>query len=265
MTYTIPYKGSTIRFSEDGSGYPIILLHGYMESLDVWDDFAADLSKEYRVISIDLPGHGKTGIFAPIHTMDIMAEIVDQVIKHLNIKGFVMIGHSMGGYVALEYLAKYPNKLDGLVLFHSTPLPDTEEKKKQRDQSIEQIKQGKKVAIAKEHVQKTFAQENHQKFVKDIGFLKIIAINTSNDGIIAALEGMKRRKDHTQTINNASIPIMLILGEKDNFIPIDLPKKIKLADNVKIEILKNSGHQGFIEEKENSLKLIKSFVEQCKK
>ncbi len=263
MVYTIPYQDTQIRFSEEGSGYPVVLLHGYMEALDAWDEFASELSKEFRVIAIDLLGHGKTGNISTVHTMKIMAQAVEEVIKHLGIEKFVLIGHSMGGYVALEYLAEYPEKLGGLILFHSTPLADDEARKKSRDQAIEQIKAGKKVSLAKEHIQKTFSPKNYDKFVKEIGFLKIIAINhTSNEGIIAALEGMKQRQDHLETMRKYAkkIPMMLILGKDDAFIPADLPQKIDLPREIEIVYLENSGHQGYIEEKEKSLETVKHFV-----
>ena len=104
MTQNIKYKNISIRFREEGEGEPIILLHGYLESLNIWDEFLEELSKRFRVVSIDLLGHGKTGNIGQIHTMDMMADAVNFVLVHLDISKCTMIGHSMGGYVTLAFL-----------------------------------------------------------------------------------------------------------------------------------------------------------------
>ncbi len=264
MIKAIPFRHTTVRFDDRGEGFPIVLLHGFMESLDVWDDFAAELAKDYRVISIDLPGHGKSGLVDYVHTMDIMAEAVKEVLDFLGLKQVALIGHSMGGYVSLQFWKSYPGYVRCLVLFHSTPFPDTDERKAMREQLVRDIKAGKKVALAKDFVQKTFAADNAERLVKKIGFMKIVALNTSNEGIIAALEGMKMRPSYTDLLEKARIPVLWILGAKDNFIPVDVYKQLNLPDNVKVEIFENSGHQGYIEEPEKSLDVIKKFVNSCK-
>jgi pimeloyl-ACP methyl ester carboxylesterase len=260
MYHNITLNNKQVSFTDEGKGTPIVLLHGYIEALNVWEDIAKKLFENFRVITIDLPGHGNSPVFDKIHTMEFMADYVNEILTHLYINKCVMIGHSMGGYVTMEFLSKYPEKLTGFSLFHSTPFPDSEEKKQIRDRLINAIKQGKKVQLAKEHVEKTFAPENLSKFVQEIGFLKIIAINTSDEGTIAALEGMKIRKNHSQTLSNTPIPGLWIFGEKDNFISTKAKDLLKVPENIKIEILKNSGHQGFIEEKEKSLKILKDFI-----
>ncbi len=263
MLKSIVFRNTTIRFEDIGQGEPIVLLHGFLESLDVWDEFAEELARDFRVISIDLPGHGRTGIVDFVHTMDIMAEAVKEVLDYLGLHKILLVGHSMGGYVSLQFLKDYPDYLCGLILLHSSPLPDTEERKKARDEMIRGIKSGKKVVIAKEHVNKTFAPDNIEKFVKKVGFLKIIALNTPNDGIVAALEGMKRRPDYRQVLKKATIPVLYVLGLKDNFIPVDILGKFELPKSGEVLKLESSGHQGFIEEKEKVLEEIRNFAKKC--
>ncbi len=263
MIHTIKYKHGHIRYEEQGEGFPIVLLHGFMESLDIWDDLAAELSKKYRVIAIDLPGHGKSSVLEPVHTMDTMAESVKFVLDNLNIEQAAIVGHSMGGYTGLQFLKDYPERVKCLVLLHSTPFPDTEERKKVRDEIILQIKHGKKVQYAKDFVKQTFAEDNIEKLVRPIGFMKIIALNTSNDGIIAALEGMKLRPSYKEVLEKTEKPVLWILGKKDKFIPVDVYKNLDLKENVEIAILENSGHQGYIEEFDRVLGLLESFFARC--
>lgn len=249
-----------VEYIEKGQGQAILLLHGYLESLDVWGDFFEILSKNFRTIAIDLPGHGKTDTFGDVHSIDFMSEIINKLIEHLHIDNVSLIGHSMGGYVAMQFLATYPQKVNRLCLFHSTPFADDEERKQQRDKIISLIKSGKKILLAKEHVIKTFASINVEKLTEDVGFLKIIAVNTSTEATISTLRGLKQRKDYSETFSNTQKPILWILGQKDKFIPVDIYKNIKMPEKIKIEILKKSGHQGFIEEKTKSIKIIKKFM-----
>ncbi len=256
----IKFKNSVIEYIVKGEGKPVVLLHGYLESLNVWGSFADELSKKHKIISIDLPGHGNSGIFDEIHTMKLMAESVNSVLEVENTEKCSIIGHSMGGYVLMQFMEMYPEKLETACLFHSSPFADDDDKKKIREQLIEAIRAGKKVLLAKDHVEKTFAIENIDKFTQEIGFLKVIAVNTSNEGTIAALEGMKIRKDTSATLLKTKIPILWIFGKKDNFIHINIKDSLKLPKNIKVEVLKKSGHQGFIEEPEKSLKIVKKFL-----
>ena len=260
QTQKLKYKGKNIEFSKLGSGKTIVLLHGYLESLNVWDSFAEKLHKNFQIIAIDLPGHGNSSVFNITHSMELMAETVNEVVNFLEIDKFTLIGHSMGGYVAMEYVAKYPQKIEKFCLFHSTPFADSDEKIKERERIIELIKQGKKIQLAKNHVEKTFANENLSKYEQIIGFMKIIAINTPDEGVIATLNGMKTRQNHYETLKNTPIQCLWILGKKDNFININNLSKIKIPKNCKLKILENSGHQGYIEEEEKSIQIIKEFI-----
>ncbi len=263
MLKKIKFKSTLVRFDDTGKGFPVVFLHGFMESLDVWDDMVEKLSNDFRVITVDLLGHGHSGNVGPIHSMDIMAQEVKAILDDLGIGQVALVGHSMGGYVALEFLKDYPQMVKCLVLFHSTPFPDTDERKASRDEMIKDIKSGRKVPLAKDFVKKTFAPENVKKFEKKIGFFKIIAINTSNEGIIAALEGMKERPSYVDLIENIDIPMLWILGAKDQFIPVDVYKQVKLNEKVEVEILQESGHQGFVEEVDKSITILRQFIGKC--
>lgn len=258
-TNKIKFKDTDIEYTVQGKGKTIVLLHGYMESLSAWDDFKEELSNNFQIIAIDLPGHGNSGIVDKVHSMELMAECVDEVVFHLGIEKFSIVGHSMGGYVALEYLSKFHQKIESYCLFHSTPFEDTDEKKAERDRIIDLIKQGKKVQLAKNHVEKTFADINIDIFAEQIGYLKIIAVNTPDKGVIASLEGMKERKNHFKTMQHSSANGLWILGEQDNFIAYNNITKIELPQNCELFTLKNSGHQGYIEEQEKTVQKFNEF------
>ena len=259
----IPFKSSTIHYNDQGLGNVIVLLHGYLETCQIWNTFAHELSKNFRVISIDIPGHGKSGKVSEAHTMDLMAEAVDTVLKKLNVDKAFIVGHSMGGYVALAYLANYSQKVSGICLFHSTPFADSDEKKANRDREIEIIKQGRQELLFTANPAKGFADDNLVRLKDKVEWAQAVAAQSPPEGIIALLEGMKIRPDRQELLKETLTPVLYILGKKDNYIPFDLMYPIaKRSPNGKILTLDNSGHMGFIEEQGICLEGLKKFVMQ---
>ena len=261
METIINYRNIPVRYNISGEGIPLVLLHGYLESIAVWGSFSEKLAENFQVISIDLLGHGKTGILGETHTMQQMAQAVNHVLNHLHLSGVHLLGHSMGGYVALRYAHDYPKTIKSLILLHSSAKADTQDKKVARQRIIELILNGKKEMVTGQHVPETFAPENIPKFVHRIEQLKKIASETPEKGIIAALNGMKERTDFTDFLSKSVFPVLMIAGEKDNFIPFSVSKAhFELSDNITPCILKNSGHMGFIEEEDKTIETITEFL-----
>ena len=99
-----------------------------------------------------------------------------------------------------------------------------------------------------------------KKYQTEINKCKEVAKNMQDMGIIATLEAMKARPDRSELLKHTKIPVQYIIGEKDNFIPMEILNKLQLPDNSEVVILENSGHMGFIEERRNVLKAISDFV-----
>jgi len=257
MYNTIEYKNTTIRFKDEGKGLVVVLLHGYLESLEIWNEFSADLAEHCRVVSIDLPGHGKSGVFGNVHTMELLAQTVKSVMDFLNTDKYFLVGHSLGGYVAIAFLELFPECLSGLSLFHSHPLADSNEAIENRNREKMLIENGKKDLIYTINIPKAFATDNLKRFSKQVDNAKEIARDIPGEGIIAVLNGMIERPDRSDILARTSLPFLWILGRKDNYIPYkDIVKKIELPKHGKLITLENSGHMGFIEEKDKSLKAI---------
>ena len=140
---SILYNDKKIFFAESGKGKTIVLLHGFTETSKIWDSFRDQLSESFRVIVIDLAGHGKSESLEPVHSMELQADVVYEVLKQRKVKKCLMIGHSMGGYVTLAFTSKYPEMLKGLCLFHSHPFPDSPEDLKNRNRTIKVVEQDK--------------------------------------------------------------------------------------------------------------------------
>jgi pimeloyl-ACP methyl ester carboxylesterase len=265
MTIAVPFKNGRIRVKDEGKGDVVVLLHGYLESLDIWDTFAGKLAEKCRVISLDIPGHGQSSVVADVHTMSLMAEGVHTVMQYLDIQKFVLAGHSMGGYVSLAYLAEYPEHLAGICLFHSTPFADTEKKKASRAKEIRLIRAGKFTLICNTSVPNGFADDNLSRMPEKVEFAKEIARRNPPGGVIALLEGMRQRPDRQELLqNNRSLPLLFILGKKDNYIPFDKIYPVaKACPCSTVSVLEETGHSGFLEEPEKSAGFVLSFLDKC--
>jgi len=263
MESQIKFRGAAIQHKTIGMGPVIVLLHGFLESLYIWDDFSNHLSADFHIVSIDLPGHGYTENISDVHSMELIAESVKAVLDHLGVEKCVMIGHSMGGYVTLAFAEKYPELLIGFGLFHSHAGADSDEAKINRERTIQMVEKNR-LGFIQMFIPDLFALQNHERFHTAIETLKKQAGDTPKNGIIAALKGMKERPDRTNVLKAAQHSVLFILGQEDTRIPMDVAlKQATLAQRCEIHILKDVGHMGYIEDKEYTLQTISYFTKKC--
>ncbi len=238
----------------------IVLLHGYLESIEVWDDFTTLLKPWLRVVAIDLPGHGISEVKGEVHTMEFLADTVHDVLRQSGVEKCIVCGHSMGGYVALEFLRKYPSATEAIILFHSAPYADTPEKKAQRDREIEVVQAGKKDLLAA-GVANSFAPANRKRMANQIEELADQVFLTEDAGVLALLRGMEQRRDNNDTLTESTAPQMFIFGRGDELItPETAAEMIRLHPRATVAWLENSGHMGFVEEPQAAADAILRFV-----
>lgn len=255
----LDFKGTNIHYTDSGKGSAVVLLHGFLESTKIWTSLEQELSKKHRVICVDLLGHGKTGCLGYVHSMEQMAEAVEAVLKHLRIRRSTMIGHSMGGYVALAFAEKKPDDLKGLCLLNSTASADTAERKINRERTIEVVKKNHKTFI-KIAINNLFRPKNRKLFKAEIKELTSQAQETPVQGIIAALEGMKVRIDREALLHFTPFKKMLIAGKKDPV--LDYHTLIKQIENTEVKLVTfPDGHMSFIENESDLLHSIMYFIE----
>lgn len=261
----IKFRDANIAYTISGKGNTLVLLHGFLESTLIWNSFVSVLEKHFQVICIDLPGHGESDCIGYVHEMEMNAEVVHTVLQHLEIKSFVMTGHSMGGYVALAFAEKYSELLKGICMFHSTALPDSEEKKRDRDRTINIVKKDSMTFI-RAVIPNLFAPANKEKYKTEIDELIANAAKMPVQGIIATLEGMKIRKDRTHVLKEENVPILIIAGKQDTAVPFDsLLPQLALPKHCEALILDNVGHTGFIEAKDETLNVLFNFAASCQR
>jgi pimeloyl-ACP methyl ester carboxylesterase len=259
------FRGGRIHYSDSGNGTAIILLHGYLESSEVWNGFEEKLALKFRIITVDLPGHGLSDVYGETHSMEFMATIIKELLDSLSIKKVFLTGHSLGGYVILAFLELFPDYLSGYCLFHSQPFSDPPEALEKRIREIAIVRAGKKDLMYPDNVTRMFASLNLEKFSEALQRSKDIASRIPGEGIIAVLNGMMIRPSRLAIMEEGRVPCLWILGSMDNYIPFDIIQtKVNLPSNARIVVLKNSGHLGFVEEEDKSVEVITEFVEKLK-
>ena len=258
MNKTTNFKNTTISYTDQGKGTAVVLLHGFLENKLMWKAFIPELSKRNRVIAIDLLGHGATECLGYIHTMEDQADMVQSVLQELKIRKTVLIGHSMGGYIGLAFAELYAENVKGIMLLNSTSKADSEERKINRDRAIVAVKQNYSNFI-RMSIANLFSESNRERLADAIEEVKIEALKTPLQGIVASLEGMKIRKDREIILHFASYPIQLVLGKKDGVLIYE--DNLDQIEGTKVQLTTfEDGHMSHIENQTELLALLLQFL-----
>ena len=266
----IIFQNKKIFYRAEGNGKPVMLLHGFAEDSNIWNYQLEKLKESFYVIVPDLPGSGKSGM--PEEKMfiedyaDAIKAIVDEEIagmqKNKYAKNIItLIGHSMGGYIALAFAEKYSEVLNALGLFHSTAYPDDETKKETRRKGIEFIKNKGVSLFIKTTVPNLFSEKTKRENPEIAEKLIDRCKNFSSEALIRYYEAMAQRPDRTSVLRSFQKPILFIIGKHDPAIPLQSSlEQCHIPSVSDIHILKNSGHMGMLEEKEESTALLLNFL-----
>ena len=255
----ILYKNTKISYTDSGEGNAIVLLHGFLENKKMWKDYVSFFSNQYRIITIDLLGHGESDCLGYVHSMEDNAHAVHEVLEYLQIKKTTILGHSMGGYVGLAFAELYPQKIQKLVLLNSTSKEDSAEKKLNRTRAIKAVKQNY-VSFVSLAIANLFSENNRIRLVDEIEKVKEQALKTPLQGIIASLEGMKIRKDREWLLHENRFPVLLILGKKDPV--LNYEESLSQIEDTTAELVSfEDGHMSHIENKEALKAVLLNFFE----
>ena len=263
MKKAVQFQDKNIVYQISGSGPALVLLHGFLESKAIWDDFEVILQEDFTVISIDLPGHGESDQLAEIHSMQLMAEAIKAVLMAENTAKAVITGHSMGGYVALQFAVDNRDIIKGLVLFHSHANADSDETKKNRIRTIEIVHQNRGGFI-KQFIPDLFDQRHLGNYSEPVRKLQDMAAKMTSGSIIAALSGMRNRPDQLEYLSSTGIPVLSILGKQDSRMSYHLLlAQAVIPPHSEILLLDDVGHMGFIEAPGKTLQALKHFTVRC--
>lgn len=243
-----------------GKGPVVLLIHGFGEDHRIWDNLIPELEDQYELIIPDLPGTGSSPAI-PDMSLEGMASAL---VSLLPPEPIAVVGHSMGGYIALAMLEKYPERLNSLALFHSTSYADSEEKKASRRKGIEFIHQHGAFEFLKTTIPNLFSPLSRQKMPEKVKEFIDQQQNSLVTSLIAYYEAMIARPDRRQLLQNCQIPVLFLLGKHDIAVPLtDGLAQFHLPGISYIHILDHSGHMGMLEEPELSSKSLKNLLLQA--
>jgi len=258
MQKVLSFKNVQVSYSDFGKGPVVVLLHGFLENSTMWSSIIPTLSKTNRVIAIDLLGHGKTGCLGYVHSMELMAKAVEAVLKSLRLRRVLMIGHSMGGYVALAFAEKHPQKLKGLCLLNSTAQEDSKERKELRIRANKMV-QNNFANMIKISVANLFRIENLELYKNEVEAVKIEALKTPLQGYVACQEGMRIRPNREAILRTKAFKTFYIIGKDDPVLEAESIVKEAKKANAEHFIL-DGGHMSHIENKDDVMIALKKIV-----
>ena len=242
-------------YQESGQGKPLVLLHGYPLDHTIWLELVPYLEKSCRVILPDLRGHGRSPVPTGPYSMKTMAEDVINLLDALEIDKTVIAGHSMGGYVAIAAARYFPTRLSAMALVASHAYADSPEKRESRMSSIERIK---KEGLHPVLVDVPAKLSNNER-VKELG--RRIISSAHRDGVIGILAGMAERPDSIEFLSGFALPIMIIAGQEDRFIPVETSRNMaNEIKNAKLIEIPNAGHMPMLEKPDRTAEALLSFI-----
>ena len=253
-----------VNYQDEGQGSEtLVLLHGFMNNLDVWANFAFRYMKEIRVIAIDLLGHGETGDSTEIHTMELQANMVKAVLDHVGVSNCIIAGHSMGGYVALALCELYPSYVKGLCLINSHALMDTDKAKENRIKTCEYIRNSRAAFIVS-FIPELFYCENRERLYPEIKDIQDMAMQMKSESIISSQMGMLQRPSRLDVLAESKFPVLFIAGKKDSRIVMEnIFAQAMMPYHSEVMMLDDVGHMVHIEESKKVQQRLLSFVHLC--
>lgn len=251
-----------LQWFEQGEGPVLLLLHGFTESHRCWLSAIDDLSKHFRVLAPDLPGSGGSSLLSD-GTADLgaTAKLLWDWLSDLQIDKCVVVGHSMGGYVALELLATAPERLLGMGLFHSHPLGDDEGKKLNRDRTIALIEKRGSKDFLHGFIPNLFAPAQRDALAATIDLLEKQAAEQSVAAYVAQTQAMRDRASRLDLLIQSGLPKLVVLGRHDPILQVEtgLGYAVQL-NNCQLEVLETAGHMGMYESPDQTAVILAEFM-----
>jgi len=249
-----------INFQERGTGSPVVLLHGFPMNSTVWDSFAADLSKDFRVLTPDLPGFGGSPLLETPFSLDEVGQKLYGWTLENHLENPVLIGHSLGGYVALAMIERNPEKYSGLGLFHSTAYPDSIERKQSRTKVLDFIDANGVLAFTSNFIPPLFSNARHP----DIDKVRAMAVQSTTETVKGYTIAMRERPDRTTVLEKFPKPVLFISGEKDGGIaPETIFEQASRTQKPEVHILEKTAHMGMFENFVGTTNIVKAFLKKC--
>ncbi len=258
------YGIDELAYYDQGKGeQTILLIHGFGEDHAIWKNQIEFLSIHYRVIAPNLPGvHCKPLALhhSQVPNIRMYVEVLHELMHHLHIEQYYIVGHSMGGYIGLSFADYYVNHVQGLLLFHSTTYEDNEAKKTSRMKVAEFIQEWGVSKYLETATPNLFGDAFKKTNPGVIQNVIDSGSGISQEAMIQFVFAMRNRKAMTHLLQQHTIPVWMIVGDADLAVPIqDSLEQIKLLPSSNSLLLYNVGHMGMYEATDQ----VNEFIHQC--
>lgn len=242
-----------LHYTRKGSGKVLVLIHGFLGGMAIFDKIIEPLTQTFEVIAIDLPGHGQSELGEDKeYTMQRYAEDIVEVLLKEKVENAYWLGHSMGGYITLAALEKKLFPIDKAILLYSSDMTDTPEAIEKRTKQQEEIQKSGVGSFVDGMIDQLLAPDAK---TEDILFAKEVAYEATADGLIAALGAMMTRADQRKLVANIEIPLLIIEGEQDQVV-----KPIEVYNRHIQKVTTNTGHLGMLEDSKAVIQAIREFL-----
>jgi pimeloyl-ACP methyl ester carboxylesterase len=234
-----------LAFDDYGPGPVVVLLHGFPLNRKMWSAEESSVGSTYRVIAPDLRGHGQTAAPDGVYTMDEMAGDVIETLNALQItEPIVLGGLSMGGYIALALIARYPERVRALMLMDTRAGADSPEAARNREDLARRVESTRSTDhVVEAMLPKLFSGKTRRTHPDRIERVVAMMRKTPGRGIVGALRGMAARPDRTAELAQIRVPTLVLVGVDDVATPPDESRKMAAAiPNAELAIIPDAGH-----------------------
>lgn len=232
----------------EGNGPAVVLLHGFGEDGSIWEQQFHCLKEHYKVLVPDLRGSGYSSNCTAPHSIEQMAEDLAAILDAENIQSCSIMGHSMGGYIALAFAQRFPDRMDALGLIHSTAFADSAEKKQLRNKAIEFIQNNGSAAFFKTAIPNLFARSYQEHHPEKIEQLLQQSTQFRDEVVIAYYKAMITRPDRSNVLRNSKYPVLMFIGAVDKAVaPDDALLQASFPDVCQVELINEVAHMGMWE------------------
>jgi 3-oxoadipate enol-lactonase len=244
---------------------PIVLIHGFPFSHEMWDPQIEAFAKWFRVVAYDLRGHGKSGVGDGQYLLEFFVDDLIGLLDHLRIENAILCGLSMGGYIAVRLIERNPERVAGLILADTQAKADSNETKLRRAAAIKSVKANGVAAYAESFVKSVLAPQSFG--AKNDVVEKITRIIKSNSvqGICGALLALATRTDTTEALSRIKAPTLILVGEHDTLTPPSASKEIhSKIPHSKYHLIANAAHMSNLENPDEFNRLVLDFLNRLK-
>jgi pimeloyl-ACP methyl ester carboxylesterase len=254
--------GVQIAFSDVGNGRPVLFVHGHPFNRSMWDPQVPSLRWKYRVIAPDLRGYGESDAGEdPVCTQALFATDVVRLLDHLGVGRVCIIGLSMGGQIAMEFVRAYPERTAGVVFAATSPAPESRDGVLKRNQMADRFLAEGPAVIGCEMLPRLIGTKTMQRSPLLAASVYEMICSTSQVGAAAALRGRAMRADYRQSIAEIACPCLVVSGEDDGFTTVE--EAIAMHERVpdsQLHILPGIGHLPNLEDEDVFNRHLHSFL-----